>query len=167
MVFQSDGSTSRIEIATQSQIELVGVPVRVLTFFQIRDPGSAPSRANANDIREFAVGSFPADLGIEALETKRAAIDDRAALPQLGAKGLEQRSQLTMSLSSTDQPGAQIIQLHDEFALPDGRSGFAQDPSGSLQNSWQPLAAPILSRCSKFPPSLAAFSWVSALAAAR
>jgi hypothetical protein len=46
----------------------------------------------------------PADLGIETLETKRAAIDDRAALPQLGAKGLEQHSQLTMSLSSTDQP---------------------------------------------------------------
>src|SRR3954465_15274119 len=55
VVFQSDGSTSRVERVTQSQIELVGVPVRGLTFFHSREPGSAPSRANAYDIRELAV----------------------------------------------------------------------------------------------------------------
>src|SRR4051794_2051126 len=54
-VFQSDGTTSRVEIVTHSQIELVGVPVRGLTCFQIREPGSAPSRAKAYDMREFAV----------------------------------------------------------------------------------------------------------------
>ena len=47
MVFHSDGSTSSVEQVTQSQIELVGVPVRGLTFFHIREPGSAPSRLNA------------------------------------------------------------------------------------------------------------------------
>src|SRR3954447_13464474 len=55
VVFHSDGSTRMIEIVTHSQIELVGVPVRGLTCFQIREPGSAPSRENAYDIREFAV----------------------------------------------------------------------------------------------------------------
>src|SRR4051794_41948549 len=54
-VFQSDGTTSRVEIVTHSQIELVGVPVRGLTCFQIREPGSAPSRENAYAIRELAV----------------------------------------------------------------------------------------------------------------
>src|SRR4051794_11293954 len=53
VVFHSEGSTSTAEQTTQSQIEFVGVPVRGLTFFQIRDPGSAPSRLNAYDIREF------------------------------------------------------------------------------------------------------------------
>jgi hypothetical protein len=46
VVFHSDGSTSRVEMVTQSQMELVGVPVRGLTFFHSREPGSAPSRAN-------------------------------------------------------------------------------------------------------------------------
>src|SRR3954452_8306983 len=55
VVFHSDGRTSRVERVTQSQIELVGVPVRGLTFFHSREPGSAPSRANAYDIRELAV----------------------------------------------------------------------------------------------------------------
>src|SRR3954464_14346260 len=55
VVFHSDGSTRSVEMVTHSQIELVGVPVRGLTFFQIREPGSAPSRANAYDIRELAV----------------------------------------------------------------------------------------------------------------
>src|SRR3954453_2824542 len=55
VVFHSDGSTRMIEQVTQSQIELVGVPVRGLTCFQIREPGSAPSRAKAYAIRELAV----------------------------------------------------------------------------------------------------------------
>ena len=46
---------SRVESVTQSQRELVGVPVRGLTCFHSREPGSAPSRAKAYDIREFAV----------------------------------------------------------------------------------------------------------------
>src|SRR4051794_21305551 len=53
--FHRDGSTSSVEMVTQSQIELVGVPVRTLTFFHSREPGSAPSRANAYDMRELAV----------------------------------------------------------------------------------------------------------------
>ena len=44
-----------IDSTTQSQIELVGVPVRGLTFDQMREPGSALSRENAYDIRELAV----------------------------------------------------------------------------------------------------------------
>src|SRR3954453_13746943 len=55
VVFFSDGSTQMVEMVTHSQIELVGVPVRGLTFFQIREPGSAPSRAKAYDMRELAV----------------------------------------------------------------------------------------------------------------
>src|SRR3954452_17917135 len=55
VVFTSEGSTSTVEQVTHSQIELVGVPVRGLTCFHSREPGSAPSRANAYDIREFAV----------------------------------------------------------------------------------------------------------------
>src|SRR3954452_22461306 len=55
VVFHSDGSTMIVESVTHSQIELVGVPVRGLTCFQIREPGSAPSREKAYDIREFAV----------------------------------------------------------------------------------------------------------------
>src|SRR5882757_912796 len=55
VTFQSDGTTRMVEIVTHSQIELVGVPVRVLTFFQIREQGSAPSREKAYDMREFAV----------------------------------------------------------------------------------------------------------------
>src|SRR5437016_7123525 len=55
VVFHSDGRTRIDEQVTHSQIELVGVPVRGLTLRQIRDPGIAPSRLNANDIREFAV----------------------------------------------------------------------------------------------------------------
>src|SRR3954454_16017904 len=55
VVFHNDGSTSSVESETHSQIELVGVPVRGLTCFHNREPGSAPSRANAYDIREFAV----------------------------------------------------------------------------------------------------------------
>src|SRR3954471_6140314 len=55
VVFHNEGSTRIIDMATHSQIELVGVPVRGLTFFHIRDPGSAPSRENANAIRELAV----------------------------------------------------------------------------------------------------------------
>src|SRR4051795_4972766 len=55
VVFHSDGRTRMIEIVTHSQIELVGVPVRGLTCFQIREPGSAPSRENAYDMRELAV----------------------------------------------------------------------------------------------------------------
>src|SRR5512138_2119723 len=55
VVFQSDGRTRRTASVTHSQIELVGVPVRGLTCFQIREPGSAPSRENAYDIRELAV----------------------------------------------------------------------------------------------------------------
>src|SRR3954462_3071187 len=53
--FHSDGSTRMIERVTQSQIELVGVPVRGLTCFHSREPGSAPSRAKAYAIRELAV----------------------------------------------------------------------------------------------------------------
>src|SRR3954465_13669664 len=55
VVFTRDGSTSTVEPTTHSQVELVGVPVRGLTFRQIREPGSAPSRLNAYDIRELAV----------------------------------------------------------------------------------------------------------------
>src|SRR3954470_23349305 len=55
VVFHSDGSTRRVEITTQSQIELVGVPVRGLTCFHSREPGNAPSREKAYAIREFAV----------------------------------------------------------------------------------------------------------------
>src|SRR3954451_12615370 len=55
VVVHSDGSTMIVESVTHNQIELVGVPVRGLTCFQIREPGRAPSRAKANDIREFAV----------------------------------------------------------------------------------------------------------------
>src|SRR5262245_1097479 len=55
VLFHSAGSTSTTEQTTQSQIELVGVPVRVLTFFQRADPGSAPSRLKAYAIRELAV----------------------------------------------------------------------------------------------------------------
>src|SRR3954449_5927012 len=55
VVFHSDGSTRMIEQVTQSQIELVGVPVRGLTCFHSREPGSAPSRAKAYAIRELAV----------------------------------------------------------------------------------------------------------------
>src|SRR6185312_13079507 len=55
VVFHRDGRTSSVDSVTHNQIELVGVPVRGLTCFQIREPGSAPSRENANDMREFAV----------------------------------------------------------------------------------------------------------------
>src|SRR3954471_18236640 len=55
VVFHRAGSTSTMEHTTQSQIELVGVPVRGLTFFQSREPGSAPSRLKAYAIRELAV----------------------------------------------------------------------------------------------------------------
>ena len=44
-----------IDSTTQSQIELVGVPVLGLTLAQIREPGSALSRENAYVIRELAV----------------------------------------------------------------------------------------------------------------
>src|SRR2546421_2957242 len=54
-VFHSDGTPRIAEQTTHSQMELVGVPVRGLTFRQIREPGSAPSRLNAKDIRELAV----------------------------------------------------------------------------------------------------------------
>src|SRR5256885_12694221 len=54
-LFHSDGTTSTVEQTTHSQMELVGVPVRGLTRRQMREPGSAPSRLNAYDIREFAV----------------------------------------------------------------------------------------------------------------
>src|SRR4029079_14014279 len=55
VVFQNAGSTSTTEQTTHSQMELVGVPVRRLTFFQSCDPGSAPSRLKAYAIRELAV----------------------------------------------------------------------------------------------------------------
>src|SRR5215217_5631274 len=51
----SAGVASTTEQATHSQMEFVGVPVRGLTFAHSRDPGRAPSRLNAYDIREFAV----------------------------------------------------------------------------------------------------------------
>ena len=51
----SAGEARMIDSTTQSQIELVGVPVRGLTLAQIREPGSALSRENAYDIRELAV----------------------------------------------------------------------------------------------------------------
>src|SRR4051812_8571790 len=51
----SAGVVSTTEQATHSQIELVGVPVRGFTFDHSREPGSALSRLNAKDIREFAV----------------------------------------------------------------------------------------------------------------
>ena len=54
-MFFSAGSTRTIEQTTQSQIELVGVPVRGLTWLHSREPGSAPSRLNAYAIRELAV----------------------------------------------------------------------------------------------------------------
>src|SRR5947199_8985363 len=54
-LFHSDGTTRTVEQTTHSQMELVGVPVRGLTLRQIREPGSAPSRLNAYDIRELAV----------------------------------------------------------------------------------------------------------------
>ena len=44
-----------IDSTTQSQIELVGVPVWGLTLAQIREPGSALSREKAYVIRELAV----------------------------------------------------------------------------------------------------------------
>ncbi len=44
-----------VDSATHSQIEFVGVPLRGLTLAQILEPGSAWSRLNANDMREFAV----------------------------------------------------------------------------------------------------------------
>src|SRR4051794_11875552 len=49
------GVVRMTEQTTQSQIELVGVPVRGLTRDHSREPGSALSRLNAKDIREFAV----------------------------------------------------------------------------------------------------------------
>src|SRR5262245_9821161 len=49
------GSTRTVEHTTHSQIELVGVPVLELTLLHHREPGSAPSRLNANAMREFAV----------------------------------------------------------------------------------------------------------------
>src|SRR4051812_31193892 len=55
VVFHSDGSTSTMEQTTQSQIELVGVPVRGLTCFHSREPGSAPSRLNAYAMRLLPV----------------------------------------------------------------------------------------------------------------
>src|SRR5919107_4560446 len=55
VVFHSDGSTSSVDSVTHSQMEFVGVPVRGLTFFHSREPGNAPSRANAYAIRELAV----------------------------------------------------------------------------------------------------------------
>src|SRR5690349_19128416 len=55
VVFHSAGRTSTTEHTTHSQMELVGVPVRGLTVFQSRDPGSAPSRLKAYAIRELAV----------------------------------------------------------------------------------------------------------------
>src|SRR6185369_916366 len=53
--FFSDGAASTMAQTTHSQIELVGVPVRVLTRRHSRDPGNAPSRLNAKAIRELAV----------------------------------------------------------------------------------------------------------------
>jgi hypothetical protein len=41
------GEASSTDSATQSQIELVGVPVRGFTFAQIREPGRAWSREKA------------------------------------------------------------------------------------------------------------------------
>src|SRR4051794_11010434 len=55
VVFHRLGSTRIVEQVTQSQMEFVGVPVRGLTFRQISEPGSAPSRENAYAIRLFAV----------------------------------------------------------------------------------------------------------------
>src|SRR6266567_7912162 len=55
VAFHSAGSTRIAEHTTHSQIELVGVPVRGLTFRHSREPGSAPSRLNAYAIRELAV----------------------------------------------------------------------------------------------------------------
>src|SRR5947209_8236319 len=55
VLFHNAGSTSAVEQATRSQMELVGVPVRGLTWRHSGEPGSAPSRLNANAIREFAV----------------------------------------------------------------------------------------------------------------
>ena len=49
------GSAITIELATHSQIEFVGVPVRGLTVAHSREYGSAPSRLNAYVIRELAV----------------------------------------------------------------------------------------------------------------
>src|SRR5215217_9406605 len=49
------GSASTIEHPTHSQIEFVGVPVRGFTLAHSREPGSAPSRLKAYDIRELAV----------------------------------------------------------------------------------------------------------------
>src|SRR2546421_4216197 len=54
-LLHSDGTTSTVEQTTHSQMELVGVPVRGLTRRQMREPGSAPSRLNAYDMRELAV----------------------------------------------------------------------------------------------------------------
>src|SRR6476620_3500586 len=51
----SAGRARMSEQVTHSQIELVGVPVRGLTFDHSLDPGSALSRLNAKDILEFAV----------------------------------------------------------------------------------------------------------------
>ncbi len=55
MVLNSEGEARMIEQTTHSQIELVGVPVRWFTFAHNGEPGSALSRENAKDIREFAV----------------------------------------------------------------------------------------------------------------
>src|SRR3954452_3031151 len=49
------GAASTTEQQTHSQMEFVGVPVRGLTLAHSREPGSAPSRLNAYDMREFAV----------------------------------------------------------------------------------------------------------------
>src|SRR5688572_9290656 len=55
VVFQTAGTARTRDSAAQSQIELVGVPVRGLIRAQMREPGSALSRENAYDIRELAV----------------------------------------------------------------------------------------------------------------
>src|SRR5665647_3888908 len=55
VVLFSAGLARTSEQTVQSQMELVGVPVRRLTFAHSSEPGSAPSRENAYVIREFAV----------------------------------------------------------------------------------------------------------------
>ena len=54
-VLHKDGTTRMIDPMTHSQIEFVGVPVRGLTCFHRREPGSAPSRLKAYAMRELAV----------------------------------------------------------------------------------------------------------------
>src|SRR3954462_14637349 len=85
----SAGGGSTTEQQTHSQIEFVGVPVRGLTLAQSREPGSAPSRLNASDMREFAVThAMPKKNGAAAQIGRRSSpVCDPAASMKICAGG--------------------------------------------------------------------------------